>query len=45
MMNWFFADHGLIYRVNYDGSVVQLRAAPNWVKAMRPANQQVDGMR
>ena len=45
VMNWFFADDGLIYRVNYDGRVVPLREAPDWVKDMRPANQQVDGTR
>ncbi len=45
VMNWFFADDGLIYRVNYDGRVVPLRDAPNWIKDMRPANQQVDGTR
>ncbi len=39
VMNWFFADDGLIYRVNYDGRVVSLRDAPDWVKALRPASQ------
>ena len=45
VMNWFFADDGLIYRVNYDSRVVPLRDAPNWVKDMRPANQQTTGTR
>jgi hypothetical protein len=39
IMNFFFADDGHIYRVHYDGRVVEVKMPPNWVKEMRPANQ------
>lgn len=38
VMNFFFADDGRIYRVHYDGRVVELKRPPDWVRRMRPAN-------
>lgn len=45
VMYFFFADDGRIYRVHYDGRVVEIKMPPNWVREMRLANQPSEGTR